>query len=78
MPERHLLFAFLGNGLGYGGLALDLLPLFFAFASAVYFCLSFTHGMLLLSKEMAILKPAHYIRDGLICQYGEKGRIDSQ
>ncbi len=29
--------------------------------------------MLLLSKEMAILKPAHYIRDGLICQYGETG-----
>jgi hypothetical protein len=68
------LLPFLGGGLGLGGLAFCLQPFFFTLATAADFFLSFTHGMdSPFEGKSASFKPAHYIRDGAICQYGRSG-----
>jgi hypothetical protein len=66
--DRHDLLPFFSGCFGFCCFALSLLDLFFAFAPAAYFFLSFTHGLVLLSMKNARLKPAHYSRDGSICQ----------
>jgi hypothetical protein len=68
------LLPFLGGGFSLGGLAFCLQPFFFALAPAADFFLSFTHGMASpFGGKSASFKPAHYIRDGVICQYGRSG-----